>query len=302
MKLQDTTNPDVHPNVQTLLSETRSQKALELVSRFRVHPLGVYHAEVGAEWNSRGRKESDFLHHIDLVCSGRREVIHSSTTAVLEPGWAWLLPGCMPVARRCETPGSVYFIKFRCEWLPGVDPLLDWPERQPLRLGRWDEAAFRALWSPTGDPDTRSLFILQAQIHAWLAASLPDLQGIILKHLQTHSRFERVFDLIEHRLGADLRLERLAAAMKMSVPAFSMAFSRSVGLSPKAYLSRRLNQEAIRLLIQAESPVKEVAFKLRFSDEYYFSRFFKKLNGVPPAHYRDKFFGRTARGLLDKSI
>ena len=77
--------------------------------------------------------------------------------------------------------------------------------------------------------------------------------------------------------------------MKLPLHAFSMTFSRSVGMSPKAYLNRRLNQEAIKLLIRSDAPVKEVAFKLGFADEFYFSRFFKKLNGTPPAPYRRSF-------------
>ena len=117
----------------------------------------------------------------------------------------------------------------------------------------------------------------------------------LIKHIKTYGRFEPVFDLIESRLGADSRVKELAAAMKLPVHTFSMAFSRSVGLSPKAHLSRRLNQEAIRLLIQSDTPVKEVAFKLKFADEFYFSRFFKKLNGVPPAAYRQQFFGSSQR-------
>jgi AraC-like DNA-binding protein len=70
-----------------------------------------------------------------------------------------------------------------------------------------------------------------------------------------------------------------------------MAFSRSMGMSPKAWLSRRLNQEAIKLLIQSDEPIKEVAFRLKFVDEYHFSRFFKRLNGMAPTAYRQRFFG-----------
>lgn len=176
-----------------------------------------------------------------------------------------------------------------------MDPLLDWPERQPIRLGRWEEADFRKLWKKDHNPDTQSLFLLQAQIYTWLAESLPSLEQIIFQHRKTHGRFEPVFDLIESRLGADLRVEDLAAAMRLPVHAFSMAFSRSVGFSPKSHLSRRLNQEGIRLLIQSDAPVKEVAARLKFADEFYFSRFFKKLNGVPPAAYRQKFFGSSQR-------
>lgn len=289
VKLQDTTNPRSHRGLRTLFSEVGSRKELEVVTRFRVHLIGLYYAEVGPTWSSGGREESDFLHHIDLVCSGRREVVHSGAVTELTPGYAWFLPGCTPVARWCHEPCRLYFLKFRCEWLPGVDPLLDWPERRPLRLGSWSEEDLGKLWKTCGGPDAQSLFLLQAQIYTWLANALPDLEQIVLRHIKTHGRFEPVFDLIETRLGADLRVEELAAAIKLSVHAFSMAFSRNIGLSPKAYLNRRVNQEAIKLLLRSAAPVKEVAFQLRFADEYYFSRFFKKMNGVPPASYRQNF-------------
>jgi AraC-like DNA-binding protein len=289
VKLQDTTNPSSHRGLKTLFSEIESPKESDLVTRFRVHLIGLHYTEVGQEWSSDGREESDFLHHVDLVCSGRRQVVYAGKVTDLTPGWAWFLPGCTPVERRCDERSRLYFLKFRCEWLPGVDPLLDWPERRPLRLGPWNEKAFQKLWNPGRPLDSKSLFLLQAQLYTWLAESLPNLEKIIFAHVQSHGRFEPVFNLIEERLGADLRVEKLAACMKLPLHTFSMAFNRSVGMSPKAYLNRRLNQEAIKLLICSDAPVKEVAYKLKFADEYYFSRFFKKLNGVSPAPYRSRF-------------
>ena len=35
--------------------------------------------------------------------------------------------------------------------------------------------------------------------------------------------------------------------------------------------------------------MKDIAEKLRFNDEYYFSRFFQKQNGAPPLRYRGMF-------------
>ena len=47
---------------------------------------------------------------------------------------------------------------------------------------------------------------------------------------------------------------------------------------------------ACDLLLREDARVREVAFELGFSNEYYFSRFFKKQTGIPPrdfkAHYR----------------
>jgi AraC-like DNA-binding protein len=268
--------------------KTGSQRDIELVERFRLHLIGVYSAQVGPSWSSGGRVEGDFLHHVDLVCSGRRQVVHEGKVTELTPGWAWFLPGCTPVVRRCSEPCRLYFIKFRCEWLPGVDPLLDWPARRPIRLGRWDESMFRKVRQSGQGLDVKHLLLLQSQIYVWLARALPDLEQIISTHVQSHSRFERVFDLMETRLGADLRVCDLAATMRLPISAFSTAFSRSVGMSPKAWISRRLNQEAIKLLLQSDATTREIALELKFADEYHFSRFFKRMNGVAPTPYRQR--------------
>lgn len=289
VKFEDTTNPILHRGVKTLFSDTGAVKEIELITRFRIHIIGLYFSEVGKEWSSNGKEESDYLHHVELVCSGHRQVVHAGRLAELEPGWAWFLPGCTPVERRCTEQCRLYFVKFRCEWLPGVDPLLDWPGRTPLRLGPWDEAKFSETWKSGRRADSKGLFQLYGQLYNWLADALPSLESIILEHVKSHGRFEPVFNLMEEQLGADLRIEQLAASMKLPIHAFSMAFSRSVGVSPKAYLNRRLNQEAIKLLISSDAPIKEIAFRLKFADEYYFSRFFRKLNGLPPAIYRRNF-------------
>jgi transcriptional regulator GlxA family with amidase domain len=115
---------------------------------------------------------------------------------------------------------------------------------------------------------------------------VPNLDHIISNHLQTHGRFQPVFSLIEEKLGADLRVEELAKAHGTSLHAFSMAFSRDTGMSPKAYVRRRLNQEALQLVTNTELKVKQIAERLKFCDEYHFSRFFSKANGAPPMRYR----------------
>jgi AraC-like DNA-binding protein len=127
---------------------------------------------------------------------------------------------------------------------------------------------------------------------------IPNLGEIIDAHIHSHGRFERVFELVESRLGADLQVEDLAATSGMSGSAFSIAFSSNVGMSPKAWLADRLNREAIKLLVQSEATTKEIAQKLKFADAFQFSRFFKRLNGVSPRPFRVKYLAkkRPARG------
>jgi AraC-like DNA-binding protein len=99
-------------------------------------------------------------------------------------------------------------------------------------------------------------------------------------------QFSKAFTLIENRLGADLRLAAIAEEQGMSVDSFSVAFTRNIGIGPKEYISRRIYEKALIMVGYSDKKMKEIAETLRFNDEFYFSRFFKKMNGLSPSAYR----------------
>jgi len=286
MKLEDTTSPSCHSGLSTVFTSTSAPHELEIVSRLRLHLLGLYHCQVGAQWDSHGRQESDYLHHVDIVLSGRRQVVFDGDVLDLEPGQAYWLPGNTPLERRCKEKCRVMFLKLRCEWLPGLDPFLDWPSRRPALIEACDLDYWRTWLRPQLEPTANQLLCLQAWLLESISKVIPDLKGLIVQHLKTHATFAEVFTLIEGKLGADLRIEELAQKHGTSLHAFSMSFKRNTGMTPKAYLKRRLNQEALLLLTNTDFKIKEIADKLKFYDEYHFNRFFSQMNGAPPFHYR----------------
>lgn len=289
MGLRDTTHPRACGSDRALLGAPAAGDAFDLVSRLRFHIAGIYSSEVGTEWDSGGRAESDYLHHIELVFSGRRHVSRGDCTLELEPGSIYFLPGNTPVTRHCRERCRLLYMTFRCEWLPGVDPLLDWPQRRHVRIGPLTPDDWHLWLRPGWSPGPNQLLRLHAHLEEWMCAVLPDLGTLIRRHLETHGRFAAVFDLVEAQLGADLRVADLAQAHGTTPDAFSMAFLRNVGIRPKEYLNRRLNQAALQMVINGQFTMKEVAARLHFSDEFYFSRFFRKLNGISPSHYRERF-------------
>jgi len=290
MKLLDTTNPRTHERAQAFLNDPKARKAFDLASAFRVHIVGLYYTRFGLEWNSGGKCEGDYLHHIDLALSGKRSVIHKRRCLDIEPGTAYLFPGNIPVERRCEKGGEVIYLTFRCEWLLGVDPLLDWPERTPTRIGPFIFDEWRALQNPKKRAEASTALALRAQVERWLAAVFPSLSTLLGRHLETHARFTEIFRLVEEKLGADLRISELAKVYGSSHHVFSRAFSNSTQITAKEYINRRLNQEALQLVIGTDLKVKEIADRLRFTDEFYFSRFFQKLNGMSPSQYRSRYY------------
>jgi AraC-like DNA-binding protein len=288
MKYRDTTDPATYRMLTPVITNQASAPQLDRAARIRFSIVGLYHSIVGPAWSSHGQEQTDFFHYIHLACGGRARIFHRGSPFELTPGFAYWLTGNTPVVRDAADHYESYVLKFRCESTEGADLLLDWPGRKPVSLGPWDHAWWEKQWRQPNLTTTVCL-ALQGQLRLWLAAAFPDLDEVIDHHNRIFARFDRALSLLERRLGADLRVQELAAAHRTSLHAFSMAFERSIGLSPKAYLNRRLNQEACALLLNPDWRIKEVAVKLSFADEFYFSRFFSKMNGMSPRKYRQQF-------------
>ena len=63
-------------------------------------------------------------------------------------------------------------------------------------------------------------------------------------------------------------------------------FKSAYGITPYNYVLNKRIQLAKKLLLNTSLTVKEIAYKLSFTDEYYFSGLFKSKVGVSPILYR----------------
>ncbi len=104
-------------------------------------------------------------------------------------------------------------------------------------------------------------------------------------------RYGRMLEYIRNHADARTGIEELAEVAAMSRDRLSRLFSRDAGIPLKKYLERELIRQASHILISGKT-VREAAEMLNFSSEYYFSRFFRKHTGSPPARYRKEVFPR----------
>lgn len=105
----------------------------------------------------------------------------------------------------------------------------------------------------------------------------------------THPTVEDVCAYIVDNPDADLSVAALAERVAMSERSFQRLFSREVGTSPGKFVERCRIDEGRRLLESTNDGLSSVARSCGFSSAETFLRAFKRLVGVNPTEYRQRF-------------
>ncbi len=96
----------------------------------------------------------------------------------------------------------------------------------------------------------------------------------------------RCLDLMRARLAEDISLDELAAEAQLSPFHFARMFKQSLGMPPRAYLTRLRVEKACDLLEKTDLPVTEIAFVVGYSSNQVLARVFFKHQHVSPTEYR----------------
>ena len=82
---------------------------------------------------------------------------------------------------------------------------------------------------------------------------------------------------------------RIANKMSVSQRYLSDTLKKETGKTTTEHLHLRLIDEAKNILLKPNKSISEVAYELGFEYPQYFSRLFKKKEGISPTEYREKF-------------
>ncbi|CAM4363486.1 AraC family transcriptional regulator [Paenibacillus endophyticus] len=99
---------------------------------------------------------------------------------------------------------------------------------------------------------------------------------------------EKIIDLVQHQYDTDLTLEACASRLHYNANYLSSVFRKETGYSFSEYLSMYRFKMAKKWLADSETPIKDIAAKLRYNNSQNFIRSFRKLEGMTPGQYRDK--------------
>ena len=102
-------------------------------------------------------------------------------------------------------------------------------------------------------------------------------------------RIQKVLSYIRKNIYKTIDIDSLAAISCLSKDHFIRLFKKEINNTPLQYINQKKIEKAQLILITDSMPVKNISYLLAYEDPSYFNRLFKKLTGVTPQQYRDRY-------------
>lgn len=101
----------------------------------------------------------------------------------------------------------------------------------------------------------------------------------------SRTALDRTKAYIDNHYNENLTIEQLARMAEVSPKYFVDLFKKTYGKSAIDYVTEVRVRHAKRFMVQSDAKLRDIAHQVGYSDEFYFSRKFKKEVGVSPTVY-----------------
>jgi len=234
----------------------------------------------GKEWRYRGINSP--FNRLYFCRSGCGTVTNGSHTCRLMPGRIYLVPLNVTYDYMC-TSLELFYIHFNLDLLPGKD-LFD--ETNECMSEMFSQKKIEEIYKAFTSRRIDSVLACESII---LRALSRFARHIRLRHRDSTSdrKIIPILEFVQENLNAKLRVADLVEQVGYSESSLVRIFKNITNQTPKSFINNQLITRAKKHLVLSNMTVKEIAYELGFHDEFYFSRFFKKMTGTPPSRYRD---------------
>ena len=269
--------------------------------------LNVGCATHHADWN--WQKVSSPLIRIFYIVEGEAILHLPEEDVLLKPGYMYMIPAFVIHSYECHGIFKLYYIHMYEGFKNEVNLQDTYELPTEVRAGNSIRQLFEYVSSQYPDamlpePDPKS-YDTSAQtsnyverymnMELWEKMELRGAMLMIMSHFireakphiwTSDERMKQVLRYIHEHIADKIDVEDLANLASITKTYFIRLFKQEFGLSPVQYINLKKVERAQLLLYTTDCSVKEVAYKLGFSDHSYFIRLFHKVAGITPQEYR----------------
>jgi AraC-like DNA-binding protein/mannose-6-phosphate isomerase-like protein (cupin superfamily) len=152
---------------------------------------------------------------------------------------------------------------------------------------------FNSMLKEYGKPDYLGKTDLLAAYMKVLLIKIENLKkesiAVTKKTSNDYALFQKALEIVETNFAKIHDVSDYASRVGISPRKLSELCQHYSGKNAKELIDTRIISEAKRLLQFSTVSIKEIAAQLNFSDQYQFSKFFKKHTNAPPLLFRNKF-------------
>ena len=235
-------------------------------------------------------------HELILICEGYGYVMIGNERYPIKNGMLFYIPPGVQLTLEPETQKPAHFLKVHFS-----------ASRMVLSSdGTWRvQENIKTLHQPYAQEVadyTRVAELFEKLLDTWNSKgpSYEFVAGTILRQLfvqvsynnhaqsKNHAvalKIDKTIEYMRQNISQTVTLKQLSAIAGLSPFYLSRAFKDATGYPIIAYFNKMKIDKAKELLIEGNKKVKEVAYALGYTNEFYFSRMFKRTEGLSPKEF-----------------
>lgn len=218
-----------------------------------------------------------------FILEGEGTVYNNLERISLKPGNMYLIPSNITYNYTCDDHLVKFYIHFKAEILFGIDIFKDMDKSCS---SFFDIQLLQDLIQKSDGNYLDGVFALRAYFVEMIFRLLREAHINIFSDYERIKKFENIFKFAKDNCNARLSPAAISNHLNVSQSLLSRTFKAETGQTIKKMIDNMLIQKSKEKLLLTDIPIKDIAAELQFSDEFYFSRFFKKNTGQSPRNYR----------------
>jgi len=251
------------------------------------------------------------VYHIVLVNKGRGTFVMGTDLVPAEPGQIFITSPGEWHSFGCEEGVHLEYCEVTFEFRDQTGRVLVRPFHEVLAA--WTGKTCQPLTTAAAPADLHLLimqetermvrmgFARERDYPLYLNASLARIMLALYTQLYRErpvavaNPLTAVREYVHQHCHEALNLDELAALADLTPNYVSRRFKKEFGATPLVYQHRLRVQAAADLLGTTQYPIKHIAEIVGYSDVYFFSRMFRKIQGLPPGQHRKLSYLRAPR-------